>query len=114
MRRFNYSARSKFFTTNSNANVLAKREMGVPSEREMKFMLRFVLFAGFSAVSALVMCAYKMGRYIEKLSAQDNEMKVNRVKIDFSKYQENELGQLYTVRNHQEEGVTSSTSLKSR
>jgi len=114
MRRFSYAVRSKLFIPNSDATVLVKREMGVPSSREIKFMMGFVFSAGFTVVAALIMSAYKIGRYIEKLSEKDSEVKVNRVKIDFSKHQENERGQLYMVRDHKEESVTSSAFSKSR
>src|SRR5687768_7175097 len=70
MRRFNYTNRTTLFTPDIYANATAKRKMGVPSAKEWNFLLRFVLFSGFTATAGLLFGAYKIGRYVEKTSAK--------------------------------------------
>ncbi len=68
MRRLNFANRSTLFTPAVYANVTAKREMGVPSAKEFNFLLRLVLFSGFTATAGLIFGSYKIGRYVEQSS----------------------------------------------
>lgn len=85
MRRFNYTNRSTLFTPTIYANATAKREMGVPSAKEFNFLLRFVLFSGFTATAGLIFGAYKIGRYLEKSSAKTIEVTKETPELETAK-----------------------------
>ncbi len=91
MRRFNYANRSALFTSN-NAYVTAKRELGIPSANEFNFVMRFVLFSGFTAAAGLLFGEYKMDRYIEKSSAMQTEAKMPEITFGPNTKQEAESG----------------------
>lgn len=68
MRRFNYGNRSQLFTPILNTTVFAKREMSFSNAAEGNFP-KLMLFSKFTATAAFMICAFQMGRYLQKAYA---------------------------------------------